>query len=152
MFKVLLGIDGSPASQRMLEFVRTLLSGKEASLTLVHVIPQHYVYSRTGVAPIEVYNTEETRTAAQALLESSARMLREGGAGQSIEEHIATGDPAEEILILAADNATDLIVLGSRGLNAASRFLMGSVSTKVMNHAHCAVLVVPPASRAAATH
>jgi nucleotide-binding universal stress UspA family protein len=38
----------------------------------------------------------------------------------------------------------DLIIMGSRGLNAASRFLLGSTSQKVTTHAHCAVLVVRP--------
>jgi nucleotide-binding universal stress UspA family protein len=52
------------------------------------------------------------------------------------------GDPAELILQAAALDHTDLIIMGARGLNAAQRFLLGSVSTKVTAHAHCAVLVV----------
>jgi nucleotide-binding universal stress UspA family protein len=150
MFKVCLAVDGSPASTRALEFARTLLAGKETSLTLFHVIPQHYVYGKGGVAPVEVYDMQEVRAASQSLLEDSLRSLRDGGVGPTIETRMATGDPAELILEAAAEDGADLIILGSRGLNAASRFLLGSVSTKVTTHAHCAVLVVPPAGRGGA--
>lgn len=51
---------------------------------------------------------------------------------------------ADLILTAAENHDTDLTVLGSRGLNAASRFLVGSTSTKVTTHAHCPVLVVHP--------
>ncbi len=46
--------------------------------------------------------------------------------------------------VAAENDDADLIIMGSRGLNAASRFLVGSTSTKVATHAHCAVLVVHP--------
>ena len=42
----------------------------------------------------------------------------------------------------AREAGADLIAVGTRGLNAAQRALLGSVSTKVVHHAECDVLVV----------
>jgi nucleotide-binding universal stress UspA family protein len=42
----------------------------------------------------------------------------------------------------ASREHADLIVMGAKGLGAIARFLLGSVSTRVVQHAHCSVLVV----------
>lgn len=52
------------------------------------------------------------------------------------------GDPAEEIIALAEKERFDLIVMGSRGLAVSERFLVGSVTQKVVEHSPCSVLVV----------
>jgi nucleotide-binding universal stress UspA family protein len=143
MFKVLITVDGSEISQQTLEYARDLLAQKEAAVTLFHVIPQHMIYGR-AVAPAELYDMPAERAASTKLLEDSAKLLQAGGVGLTIEHRIAVGDPADLILTAASTMDADLIILGSRGLNAASRFLIGSTSTKVTTHAHCAVLVVHP--------
>jgi nucleotide-binding universal stress UspA family protein len=143
MFKVLIAVDGSEASNQMLEFTRDLLAKKEAAVKLLHVIPQHLIYGRAVVAA-EVYDMPVERAASTKLLEDTAHMLQAGGVGPTIEHHVAVGDPADLILTTASTMDADMIIMGSRGLNAASRFLIGSTSTKVTIHAHCAVLVVHP--------
>jgi nucleotide-binding universal stress UspA family protein len=143
MFKVLIAIDGSEISRQMLDYARDLLAQKEAAVTLFHVIPQHMIYGR-AVAPAEVYDMPKELAASTHLLEDSAKVLQAGGVGPTIEHRVAVGDPADLILTAASSMDADLVILGSRGLNAASRFLIGSTSTKVTTHAHCAVLVVHP--------
>jgi nucleotide-binding universal stress UspA family protein len=142
---VLIAVDGSAASKNAVEFAHTLLAGRDVSLVLLHVIPQHYLYGKGGVAPLEVYDAQEVRDASAALLDETAQSLQHAGIGSSIEKRVVTGDPAEMILTVADTSGADLIVLGSRGLNTAGRFLLGSVSTRVATHAPCAVLVVHPA-------
>ncbi|MDN5942768.1 MAG: universal stress protein, partial [Nitrospira sp.] len=51
-------------------------------------------------------------------------------------------NPAEEIMKASVERDADLIVMGAQGLGAIDRFLLGSVSTRVVQHAACAVLVV----------
>jgi nucleotide-binding universal stress UspA family protein len=143
MFKVLIAIDGSEIGRRTLDYARDLLAQKDAAVTLFHVIPQHMIYGR-AVAPVEVYDMPKERAASNRLLEESEKVLRAGGVGPSIDRRISVGDPADLILTAASDLDADLIIMGSRGLNAASRFLIGSTSTRVTTHAHCAVLVVHP--------
>jgi nucleotide-binding universal stress UspA family protein len=58
------------------------------------------------------------------------------------ETHLKSGEPDKEILRMAEDLGAGLIVIGSRGLGAVSRTLMGSVSESVVRHAHCPVFVV----------
>jgi nucleotide-binding universal stress UspA family protein len=55
---------------------------------------------------------------------------------------VEVGHPAEHILRYAEDNHADMIVMGRRGLNRATRFILGSVSERVMRYAHCPVTVV----------
>jgi nucleotide-binding universal stress UspA family protein len=49
---------------------------------------------------------------------------------------------AAELVQEAEESGADLIVVGTRGLNAAKRLVLGSVSTNVVQHAPCDVLVV----------
>jgi nucleotide-binding universal stress UspA family protein len=56
-----------------------------------------------------------------------------------IEGH---GNPADVLVEEAEESGADLIVVGTRGLNAARRLVLGSVSTNVVQHAPCDVLVV----------
>jgi nucleotide-binding universal stress UspA family protein len=58
--------------------------------------------------------------------------------------HLIEGDPGSAILDVADEVEADLVVVGSRGLGRATRFLRGSVSSKVANHAHTSVLVIHP--------
>jgi Universal stress protein family len=50
--------------------------------------------------------------------------------------------PAEQILRHAEDNHADMIVMGRRGMTRATRWILGSVSERVMRYAHCPVTVV----------
>jgi nucleotide-binding universal stress UspA family protein len=81
------------------------------------------------------------------LLERARQITREAHAGlarrwPSAEEKVSAGDPREEIMRAAEDLAADLVVLGARGLTLLRRILLGSVSTAVVRHAPCSVLVV----------
>ena len=55
---------------------------------------------------------------------------------------VRLGKPADEVLKIAAKKKADLIVTGAKGLGAIARFLLGSVSTRVVQHSTCSVLVV----------
>jgi nucleotide-binding universal stress UspA family protein len=52
------------------------------------------------------------------------------------------GDPAEEIVKAAKTLKADLLVAGAKGLSAVGRFLLGSVSTKLVRHSPCSILIV----------
>jgi nucleotide-binding universal stress UspA family protein len=61
---------------------------------------------------------------------------------KSLKTLITQGNPAEEILEAAEKMKADLIVTGSHGRHGAQKFLLGSVSSKILDHAECDVLVV----------
>lgn len=63
--------------------------------------------------------------------------------GVAVDTALLTGNPAEEILDFAKENEIDIIVMGSLGRTGLERYLMGSVSEKVLRHAKTAVMVIP---------
>lgn len=142
--KVLIALDGSTVSEQAMELAQELLAGKSAEVTVLHVIPRHLIYGKGGPIVAECYNPDEEQAISRTLLDGAATRLSAAGVGTTITKEIEVGDPADAILAVAANEEADLIIMGSRGLNAAQRFLLGSVSTKVATHAPCAVLVVHP--------
>jgi nucleotide-binding universal stress UspA family protein len=79
---------------------------------------------------------------AEDTLDQAQKIL--GKAGVTAKTTIASSiSAADEIIRVAEKEKTDLIIIGSRGLGGkATRFFMGSVASKVVNHAPCSVLVV----------
>ena len=63
-------------------------------------------------------------------------------AGVECEEMIVQGDPRQEIVAVARSINADCIVIGSLGMSALERALIGSVSDSVLRHAPCPVLMV----------
>jgi len=133
--RITLATDGSDASVKALEFVRTKFqpdysTGKGGRVP-IHVSVIH-------VMPFIKY--PELKEAGRRLVEQSVRTLIE--AGFTAEPVCQLGKPAEEIMKIASKHHADLIVMGAKGLGAIARFLLGSVSTRVVQHATCSVLVV----------
>jgi nucleotide-binding universal stress UspA family protein len=90
---------------------------------------------------------EELEQGWQRVLNEQVRKL-EGGGATVARAHLRMGPREdEEIVALAEEIGTGLIVMGSRGLGGIRRVLMGSVSDSVVGHAHCPVLVVREPSR-----
>ena len=133
--RIALAIDGSPASAKALEFIVTVFqpyrsSGKSGRVP-IHVSVVH-------VMPFLKY--PELKEAGYNLVDQSVQKLVK--AGFTAEPVCQLGKPAEEVMEVASNHRADLIVMGAKGLDAVSRFLIGSVSTRVVQHANCSVLVV----------
>jgi nucleotide-binding universal stress UspA family protein len=60
----------------------------------------------------------------------------------SLETRIQAGHPADTLVRVAREEGFDLIVLGRRGLTPVQRWMLGSVSERVLRYAHCPVMVV----------
>jgi len=142
--KVVIALDGSPHANLALDMAAKLLASTHAEVSLLFVMPRHHVYAGEGAVRQEPSDGSEGRAAAIGLLDNAETRLKGMGVADIVHKEIAVGDPADMILDEAKVRCADLIVVGSRGLNAAQRFLLGSVSTKVVSHAHCPVLVVRP--------
>jgi nucleotide-binding universal stress UspA family protein len=82
----------------------------------------------------------EVKEAGRKLVDQSVQKLVK--AGFTAEPVCQLGKPAEVIMEVATKHHADLIVMGAKGLDAVSRFLIGSVSTRVVQYANCSVLVV----------
>ena len=103
------------------------------------------VVGSQGLAPSPWLKSQELKEANLKLIDQSVRKLIK--AGFTAEPLYQLGNPAEEIMTVAAKQHADLIVMGAQGLGAMGRFLLGSVSTRVVQHATCAVRVVRSSQR-----
>ncbi len=134
MKNIVVGFDGSEAAKRALTRAAELANG--ATVTVVSAVAIHVPTGRGGMAAVD----PEERTERERELTEAAALLREKGiTPREVEGH---GDPGDVIIEEARELGADLIVVGTRGLNAAERLVLGSVSTKVVHHAPCDVLVV----------
>jgi len=133
--RITLAIDGSNASAKALAFVlakfqpdrSTGKGGREPiQVTVIHVMP--------------FIKYPELKGVGLRLVEQSVQKLTK--AGFTAEALCQLGKPAEEIMKVAAKQHADLIVMGAKGLGAIARLLLGSVSTRVVQHSSCSVLVV----------
>ena len=84
--------------------------------------------------------TNATDQATRAALETGATTA--AAAGATVTTHQLSGDPADALLSLCDEIGADLLVIGSRGMHGARRFLLGSVSSRCAHHADRSVLIV----------
>ena len=142
---IIVGVDGSDHSKRALIRAMTEAAIHHAPLTVLTVHQAVVGYAGGPVTyPEDEAETARAREAAQAETDKVLAEL-DGPRPESVTVRAVHGFPAEE-LVNAARGA-DMIVLGSRGVGGFARLLMGSVADKVVQHAPCPVLIVPPESR-----
>ena len=140
---ILLATDGSEEAALALETASELSKSTGSEVHLVYVLPTpaqligHHLLS--GEARESAIAGAE-RDAETFLKEQAEKVASNGG--KLAETHLRMGDPDKEILRTAEAIGAGLIVIGSRGLGAIPRMLVGSVSDSVVRHAHCPVFVV----------
>jgi len=141
--KILLATDGSEEARQATQAAAELSKETGSEVHVTYVLPSpnelrgHHLYSK------EVMNSvlERAEEEGRSFLEEEAERLRSSG-GKVAETHLRAGDPDKEIVKLSEELDVGTIVIGSRGLGALRRALMGSVSESVVRHAHCPVFVV----------
>lgn len=130
---VVLGIDGSAASDKAVKFLMRYVDPtpdgpdrEPVMVTVTHAVPY--------------FKYPEVKEAGKTLVQRYGAKLAKSGF--QVREALRLGKPADEILTVAKQDKADLIVTGAKGMGAIRRVLLGSVSTRVVQHAHCGVLVV----------
>lgn len=141
MKKVLVAIDGSENSKKALEKAKELALLNNSEVMILNVVSDlrnshPYVIDRVCESEINKALLEHGKK----LLEESLKIF-EGYTGK-VGTSIKCGDPAREIIDMAEKGGYDLVIMGSRGLNALSRAMLGSISNKVLNHIKISVLIV----------
>ena len=95
-------------------------------------------YTQMSVSYISEKFYNEAQAYGQKVLEDAAKLLP----SITVATFMEVGSPAETITDFSKTNDYDLIVIGSRGLGLLTGVVMGSVSTYVVHHASCPVMVV----------
>lgn len=138
MQKILIAHDGSKSSDKALKKAVELAINFNASLTVLAVIPELYLTELSDVDRNRIFESlsKETTEAMEKIRKSLS------GKSMEVKTLIRQGDPAEKILETAQKMKVDLIVTGSHGRHGTKKFLLGSVSSKIVDYSKCPVLVV----------
>jgi nucleotide-binding universal stress UspA family protein len=132
---VTVGYDGSEASKRAIEFVRSLELPSECEISLLALV------RRPENLPEEIqYDHSHTQALAKDMEELKKQFSEEGAKVTCVvgeTTHVGHG-----IVDFAERNHSALVVVGDKGRSAIARFFLGSISRYVLHHAMCSVLVV----------
>jgi nucleotide-binding universal stress UspA family protein len=141
--KILVAIDGSEYSHRALPAALEVAKKFESDVFVLHV----YEHDRGRAAAF----VTESPAEATRLVGDAVKAARDAGLTAAGEVHDrAAGHVARDVVETARTTGSDLIVMGSRGLSDVQGLLLGSVTHKVMQLAHTAVLVVGAPAKAKA--
>jgi nucleotide-binding universal stress UspA family protein len=136
--KILAPVDGSNASKKALEMAIVIAKEAQAHITVLEVVeefgplPGFY-----GAAPEGV---DRVKWLSEQRFEEVHPMLEDENVDW--DRIVVEGYPADKICEIAEKGTYDMIVLGSTGRSAVGRFLIGSISDRVVHHAPCSVCVV----------
>ncbi|RAX48226.1 universal stress protein [Arthrobacter sp. AQ5-05] len=134
-FQIVVGIDGSASSLSALKWAVTEARLRQARIRMVTA----WQYPATG---LDVNGPTWDFVA----FEQDARTLQDealksvDSEGTSIDGEIRQGPSA--LVLLDASKDADLLIVGSRGRGGFTGLLLGSVSTQIVHHATCPVLII----------
>lgn len=144
--KILLAVDGSAFSDYAIEEVahRPWPAGSEIRVITAAEIPVMVGIEPWAASPDYFEQLEKAiRSSAQDVINGAlGKLSGQEDKALTISTMIIEGSPGQVIVDEAERWNADLIVMGSRGLGAWNRLLLGSVSSAVVHHAKCSVEIV----------
>ena len=155
--KLLIPVDGSEGAMRAVAYVAdTFGHTPELKITLLHILPElppsmwddgHILteterQERQGL--IADWEKQEEKPWEAILAQARDKLIQAGIAAEalSIKYQPKYSDIADDILDEAELQGCSTIVIGRHGLSGAMEFFMGSVSNKVVNHAHGVAVII----------
>lgn len=136
---IVVGTDGSPTAEAAVERAATIARESGGTLHLVTAFQ-----NRTGSMSVPMAATAAADSGVGSSLSEKVctDMVQEAAANLAdvrVETHVAGGDPADVLVDVAKEVESDLLVVGSKGMN---RRIFGSVPNSVAHNAPCDVLIV----------
>ena len=144
---IVVGTDGSETAAGAVRHAGELAAALGSKLTVVTAFtPDPSLPAAAAEAPAEMrWRITDTNVAEERAAEGQ-RVAQDAGA-TDVETFVAQGDPAHVLVDTAEARGADLIVVGSKGMASASRFVIGSVPNKISHHAPCDVIIVHTTAR-----
>jgi len=144
--KILVPLDCSRYAETSLKVAIEIAKKFNSSLSLVHVVSSRKEYCRSGITgkirvkcKLEEVTDKDIPKICNALLDTSKNTVIDEGV--SVNTILKQGKVVEEILNTIKEGEFDLVVMGSRGQSTIGNLLLGSVSSGVLRHSSCPVLV-----------
>ena len=141
---ILVPVDGSKSAERSAGIAFQLAHAYNAKVIVLSVIASPgFSFSGPAGAPADLTEYYKLGTAeARRAVESSLAIAKEAGVDARGEVIEPVSSTVGAIVEFAEKEKVDVIVMGTRGLGGFKKLLLGSVSTGVVSHAHCSVLVI----------
>ncbi len=150
--RVLVAIDGSTSSMHAIDYAISIAMKNNSQLIVLYVIDVYkypYLPSSIILAPTfgsEKYLEEKNEAEEQMnkIKEKYKQKIKDNINSTELKTEIVEGakSAATTIMEYAESENIDLIIVGSRGRTSFKKLLLGSVSSKIIKNAHCAVLVI----------
>ncbi|WP_322861240.1 universal stress protein [Mycobacterium europaeum] len=140
-FGVMVGVDGSGPSDTAVRWAAHDALLRKCPLTLVHAVAPPLLPWSASQMPAELRQRQERD--AQAVLDDAVRIANDTTGDDSsvdIDRQVFVSPPVPTLVDLS--NEADMVVVGSHGLGAVHRMLLGSVSSGLLHQARCPVAVV----------
>jgi nucleotide-binding universal stress UspA family protein len=140
-YGILVAVDGSPASDAAVRWAAREAVMREAAVTLMHVVAP--VVVGWPVRPLQASFDEWQEENAQHVIEQAQKTFHASlgdtrpPAVRAAVQHSAVADT-----LITASREAQMVVVGSRGMGALGRAMLGSISSGLVHYAHCPVAVV----------
>ncbi|CAM4019241.1 universal stress protein [Gillisia hiemivivida] len=146
--KIVLAIDGSHYSKAAVKELTKIPLPNDSEVNIINIY-EHRAMPMPGLvstkATLYKYPEDAIKNAqiiGKSIVSKAVEVLKRKNDSLNITTTVVNGLPKKEILEKAESFDADLIVVGSQGQGAFSRFLLGSVSQYLATHAKCSVLIV----------
>ncbi len=144
--KILAPLDGSKIAECTLAHVIEIARGCNIPevdfLFVVNISPMYYAGEMPPPVDLLIEAEKAEETGAKEYLDGLIkRMKGQGIVGKAV---VLKGNPAEQILDFSKKSGADLIVMSTHGRSGPSRFVLGSVTDKVVRASTVPVLVITP--------
>jgi len=143
--KILVPLDGSEFSECVLNHIEAIAKGCQVPEVVLLGVAEpisYQVYYMIGIEDRVRDMQKETEKYVESYLSKAADSLKEDGI--AVQTVVVSGRPAEEILDYANKNQVDLIIMSTHGRSGVSRWVVGSVTDKVVRHSVAPVLTISP--------
>lgn len=133
---ILVPLDGSKYSEKALLHACDMAKNYQSNLILLYVVEKSF--------PINLLDRKEyleilRKFGNKVLIKGKDTTIQHGVDSTIIMKE---GNIVNEIIKLAKNKKCNLIILGSKGMGATTRFFLGSVSNKLANNSPCSILII----------
>ena len=143
MKRILLPLDFSRASLRVIHQAAFLAQHFHSEIILLHVVPPLSYPAGALEGGDELTGRDLCAEIVKRAQKELDQSLRPEPAGTVVKRLLLRGDPSHEIAQKARDENVDLIVMSTHGHGLLYRFLLGSVAAKVLHTSDCAIWTTP---------
>jgi nucleotide-binding universal stress UspA family protein len=142
--RIVVAFDGSKDSVKAVQLACSIASKDKSNVTIVHVYSSPMIVFSAGAGmPMPDYKDLEdaAKETGQKVLTQGVQVTSQEG-GKANGELLEAPSVVEALVDFAKNDHADLVVVGTRGMTGFKKLILGSVSTGLVSHAQCPVLVV----------